>query len=55
MVFHHSDIQQLNLQRQFDAALMMFAVLGYQLENADVLSALEHSAPASELGRSADL
>ena len=26
--------------RPFDAALMMFAVLGYQLENADVLSAL---------------
>ena len=40
VVFHHGDIQQLNLHRQFDAALMMFAVLGYQLENADVLSAL---------------
>ena len=40
LVFHHNDIQQLNLQRQFDATLMMFAVLGYQLENADVLSAL---------------
>lgn len=40
LAFHHSDIQQLNLQQEFDAALMMFAVLGYQLENADVLSAL---------------
>ena len=27
--------------RQFDAALMMFAVLGYQVENRDVLAALK--------------
>ena len=29
-----------DLQRTCDAALMMFAVLGYQIENADVLAAL---------------
>lgn len=38
--FERGDIRSLNLRRQFDAALMMFAVLGYQLENASVLSAL---------------
>jgi SAM-dependent methyltransferase len=40
LVFHHSDINELNLGQRFDAALMMFAVLGYQLKNADVTSAL---------------
>jgi SAM-dependent methyltransferase len=40
LVVQHGDIRSINLQRHFDAALMMFAVLGYQLENADVLSAL---------------
>ncbi|HXF75960.1 MAG TPA: class I SAM-dependent methyltransferase [Methylomirabilota bacterium] len=38
--FHQSDIAGLRLQQAFDAALMMFAVLGYQLENRDVLAAL---------------
>ena len=38
--FYATDIRTVNLTRKFDAALMMFAVLGYQLENADVLSAL---------------
>lgn len=38
--FSAGDIRHLNLNRQFDAALMMFAVLGYQLENDDVLAAL---------------
>ena len=38
--FHQGDIQSIDLQNQFNAALMMFAVLGYQLENADVLAAL---------------
>jgi SAM-dependent methyltransferase len=35
-----ADIKELQLGRRFDAALMMFAVLGYQLRNADVLAAL---------------
>jgi SAM-dependent methyltransferase len=38
--FQHSDICTVDLHRRFDAALMMFAVLGYQQEDADVLSAL---------------
>jgi SAM-dependent methyltransferase len=38
--FHQGDVRSIDLQQQFDSALMMFAVLGYQLENADVLSAL---------------
>lgn len=40
-VFHHADIRSLELKQMFDAGLMMFAVLGYQLENADVLAALK--------------
>jgi SAM-dependent methyltransferase len=39
-VFKDADIRSVDLGRQFDAALLMFAVLGYQLENADVLAAL---------------
>jgi len=38
--FYQGDIRSINLNRHFDAALMMFAVLGYQLSNSDVLSAL---------------
>jgi SAM-dependent methyltransferase len=38
--FCQGDIRNVELHDQFDAALMMFAVLGYQLENSDVLSAL---------------
>jgi SAM-dependent methyltransferase len=38
--FYQGDIRNFDLQRLFDAALIMFAVLGYQLENSDVLSAL---------------
>ena len=37
---HQADLRDLNLAETFDAVLMMFAVLGYQLENSDVLSAL---------------
>jgi len=40
LVVQKGDIRSLDLQRRFDAALMMFAVLGYQLENPDVLAAL---------------
>jgi SAM-dependent methyltransferase len=38
--FVQGDIRNLNLGQQFDAVLMMFAVLGYQLTNDDVLAAL---------------
>jgi SAM-dependent methyltransferase len=38
--FQHGDIRNVELGRQFDAALIMFAVLGYQHANADVLAAL---------------
>lgn len=40
VVFHQGDLRRIDLQQQFDAATMMFAVLGYQVENSDVLSAL---------------
>ncbi len=35
-----ADLRELALGETFDAVLMMFAVLGYQVENADVLRAL---------------
>ena len=43
--YHHptflqGDVRTFNLEQQFDAVLMMFAVLGYQLTNDDVLAAL---------------
>jgi SAM-dependent methyltransferase len=38
--FHSGDIRTADLGRKFDAALMMFAVLGYQLENKDAIAAL---------------
>jgi SAM-dependent methyltransferase len=40
VTFHQGDIRRIQLERRFDAALMMFAVLGYQLENSQVLAAL---------------
>jgi len=39
-VFSQGDIRRIDLGRQFDAVVMMFAVLGYQTTNADVLAAL---------------
>lgn len=39
--FHQADIRDVELGETFDAVLMMFAVLGYQTENADVKSALQ--------------
>ena len=39
--FHQADIREFNLDRKFDAVVVMFAVLGYQLENEDVLSTLK--------------
>lgn len=35
-----ADLRTFRTQRRFDAALMMFAVLGYQLEDGDVLAGL---------------
>lgn len=39
--FQAGDIRDVTLDQRFDAALIMFAVLGYQLHNGDVLSALK--------------
>lgn len=38
--FFNADIRSFDLNQQFDAVLMMFAVLGYQTETADALAAL---------------
>jgi SAM-dependent methyltransferase len=38
--FYQDDICSFQMERSFDAALMMFAVLGYQLKNQEVLAAL---------------
>lgn len=35
------DVRSFKIDREFDAAIMMFAVLGYQLENNDVSTALK--------------
>ena len=40
-VFSHGDIRNVELGEKFDAVLMMFAVLGYQLTNQDVLSTFD--------------
>jgi len=39
--FFHGDARTVEVGQTFDAALMMFAVLGYQLENNDVAAALK--------------
>lgn len=39
--FLQGELQTLELDRSFDAVLMMFAVLGYQTTNAEVLAALD--------------
>jgi SAM-dependent methyltransferase len=39
-MFVQGDVRSVDLGRQFDAVLMMFAVLGYQLTNDDVLATL---------------
>jgi SAM-dependent methyltransferase len=43
VTFHRGDIRSVDLGRRFDAALMMFAVLGYQTSDADVLAALRNA------------
>jgi len=40
IAFYQGDIRSVDLKRRFDALLMMFAVLSYQLTNSDVLSTL---------------
>jgi SAM-dependent methyltransferase len=40
VAFYDRDIRELDLGQRFDAVLMMFTVLGYQLEDADVSAAL---------------
>jgi SAM-dependent methyltransferase len=39
-IFVHGDVRSVELAQQFDAVLMMFAVLSYHLTNDDVLAAL---------------
>jgi len=38
--FRQADIRKLDLRKRFDAVLMMFTVLGYQLDDSDLLAAL---------------
>lgn len=38
--FRSGDIRNVDLGEEFDAALILFAVLGYQLENSDVIATL---------------
>jgi len=38
--FAHGDVRFFSIEEEFDAVLMMFAVLGYQVTNAHVLAAL---------------
>lgn len=40
--FVQGDVRRFDLGRRFDAAIMMFAVLGYQHENEDLMSTLTH-------------
>lgn len=40
--FVEGDLREVSLDRKFDAVLMMFAVLGYQLTNEDVQAALRN-------------
>jgi len=39
--FYQGDVRTVDLDETFDVALMMFAVLSYQIANADVLSVLK--------------
>jgi SAM-dependent methyltransferase len=40
-LFLQGELRSLDLEQQFDAVLMMFAVLGYQLTNEDILASLK--------------
>ena len=50
VALHQGDVRSIDLQRDFDAVLMMFAVLSYQLENADVIAALKTTRRHLRLG-----
>lgn len=39
--FIHSDLKEVSIGKKFDVVIMMFAVLGYQTENEDVIRALK--------------
>lgn len=39
--FIRGDIRHVRLKKKYDSAIMMFAVLGYQLNNSDVLKTLQ--------------
>jgi 2-polyprenyl-3-methyl-5-hydroxy-6-metoxy-1,4-benzoquinol methylase len=39
--FFQSDLREFDNHKKYDAVIMMFAVLGYQQENEDVLAALK--------------
>lgn len=43
VTFVAGDVTSIQLQATFDAVLFMFAVLGYQLENRDVVAALKNA------------
>lgn len=40
VTLHQQDVRQFQLSNRFDAVIMMFAVLGYQTENSDILDTL---------------
>lgn len=42
-VFQEGDVRDVTLGKTFDAVLLMFAVLGYQYENSDVLATLRNA------------
>jgi SAM-dependent methyltransferase len=48
--FHYADIRSVDLGRQFDAALIMFAVLGYQIDDGDVIATLRTARRHLRLG-----
>lgn len=50
LVFAEADIRELHLAQTFDAAIMMFAVLSYQVENADVMNTLRAARRHLETG-----
>lgn len=48
--FMEADLRSFRTDQVYDAVLMMFAVLGYQVENADVLGALQTARHALKPG-----
>jgi SAM-dependent methyltransferase len=48
--FQHGDIRDVRVGRAFDAVTMLFAVLGYQTTNSDVLAALRTAREHLSLG-----